>query len=235
KVMTQIVIIVDEFADLMMVASSDVENSVCRLAQKARAAGIHLVLATQRPSVNVITGLIKANIPSRIALSVSSQIDSRTIIDSAGAEKLLGNGDMLFAPVTLPEPIRVQGAFVSDDDRDKVVNFLKETSGQAYDDEVIASIDTVQSQSESGGSKQEDPRGGDDRDELFADAGRFIIEKQKASIGNLQRVFRIGFNRAARIMDQLADAGVVGPEEGTKARTIIMTSEQFEAYLSEEG
>ena len=231
KVMPQIVIIVDEFADLMMVASSDVEASVCRLAQKARAAGIHLVLATQRPSVNVITGLIKANIPSRIALSVSSQIDSRTIIDSAGAEKLLGNGDMLFAPQTLPEPIRVQGAFVSDDDRDKVVSFLKSSGGPAYDDEVTKTIETVQSQSESGGSA-EAPKNGDDRDDYFEEAGRFIIEKQKASIGNLQRVFRIGFNRAARIMDQLADAGVVGPEEGTKARTILMTKEQFEAFLS---
>ena len=231
KVMPQIVIIVDEFADLMMVASADVEASVCRLAQKARAAGIHLVLATQRPSVNVITGLIKANIPSRIALSVSSQIDSRTIIDSAGAEKLLGNGDMLFAPQTLPEPIRVQGAFVSDDDRDKVVNFLKTSGGPAYDEEVTKTIETVQSQSESGGSA-EAPKIGDDRDDYFEEAGRFIIEKQKASIGNLQRVFRIGFNRAARIMDQLADAGVVGPEEGTKARNILMTKEQFEAFLS---
>ena len=229
--MPQIVIIVDEFADLMMVASKDVEASVVRLAQKARAAGIHLVLATQRPSVDVITGIIKANVPSRIALSVSSQIDSRTIIDSPGAEKLLGNGDMLFAPVTLPEPIRVQGAFVSDDDRDKVVAFLKENGGAAYDDSVTASIETVQAEA-SGAATQELPAGPDDgRDEYFAEAGRFIIEKNKASIGALQRAFRIGFNRAARIMDQLSDAGVVGPEEGTKAREILMDMPAFNALL----
>ena len=232
--MPQIVIIVDEFADLMMVASHDVEESVVRLAQKARAAGIHLVLATQRPSVNVITGIIKANVPSRIALSVSSQIDSRTIIDSAGAEKLLGNGDMLFAPVTLPEPIRVQGAFVSDDDRDKVVAFLKEHSGAAYDENVTASIETVQAES-SGGAAPEAAAPTNGRDEYFEEAGRFIIEKNKASIGALQRAFRIGFNRAARIMDQLSDAGVVGPEEGTKAREILMTKESFEAFLANEG
>lgn len=229
--MPQIVIIVDEFADLMMVASHDVEDSVMRLAQKARAAGIHLVLATQRPSVNVITGVIKANIPSRIALSVSSQVDSRTIIDSVGAEKLLGNGDMLFAPQSLPQPIRVQGAFVSDDDRDKVVTFLKEHGGAAYDEGVTASIETVQTES-TGDAAIEAPVIGNDRDEYFAEAGRFIIEKNKASIGALQRAFRIGFNRAARIMDQLSDAGVVGPEEGTKAREILMDEAGFEAFLS---
>ncbi len=235
KKMPQIVIIVDEFADLMMVASHDVEDSVMRLAQKARAAGIHLVLATQRPSVNVITGVIKANIPSRIALSVSSQVDSRTIIDQVGAEKLLGNGDMLFAPQSLPKPIRVQGAFVSDDDRDKVVTFLKENGGAAYDKEVTESIESVQAEGESGSSDLPAPAIGNDRDEYFAEAGYFIIEKQKASIGALQRAFRIGFNRAARIMDQLSDAGVVGPEEGTKAREIIMTREMFDEYLANEA
>ena len=230
--MPQIVIIVDEFADLMMVASKDVEASVVRLAQKARAAGIHLVLATQRPSVDVITGIIKANVPSRIALSVSSQIDSRTIIDSPGAEKLLGNGDMLFAPVTLPEPIRVQGAFVSDDDRDKVVAFLKENGGASYDDAVTASIETVQAEASGTSTQDAAPMPDDGRDEYFAEAGRFIIEKNKASIGALQRAFRIGFNRAARIMDQLSDAGVVGPEEGTKARSIIMDMPAFDALLA---
>ncbi len=228
--MPQIVIIVDEFADLMMVAPGEVEDAVCRLAQLARAAGIHLVLATQRPSVNVITGLIKANIPSRIALSVSSAVDSRTIIDSAGAEKLLGNGDMLFAPQNLPKPIRVQGAFVSDEERDKVVEFLKsQGNGPSYNDEVTRHIDTapVPGAKNGGGAAG----GGPERDELFAEAGHFIIEKDKASIGLLQRMFRIGFNRAARIMDQLAEAGVVGPEEGTKARQILMSKEQFENYL----
>lgn len=233
--MPQIVIIVDEFADLMMVAPGEVEDSVCRLAQLARAAGIHLVLATQRPSVNVITGLIKANIPSRIALSVSSAVDSRTIIDSAGAEKLLGNGDMLFAPQNLPKPIRVQGAFVSDEERDSVVSFLKEQSnGPSYNEEVTKHIDTAPVP----GAKNDSNTahgGAPERDELFVEAARFIIEKDKASIGLLQRMFRIGFNRAARIMDQLSDAGVVGPEEGTKPRQILMSIEQFENYLEENG
>ncbi len=233
--MPQIVIIVDEFADLMMVAPGEVEDAVCRLAQLARAAGIHLVLATQRPSVNVITGLIKANIPSRIALSVSSQVDSRTVIDSAGAEKLLGNGDMLFAPQNLPKPIRVQGAFVSDEERDGVVNFLKNSSGgPSYDDDITKQIDTIPiggGKNGNGAAVSNAP----EQDELFAEAGMFIIEKDKASIGLLQRMFRIGFNRAARIMDQLADAGVVGPEEGTKARQIMMSKEQFENYLEENG
>lgn len=233
--MPQIVIIVDEFADLMMVAPGEVEDSVCRLAQLARAAGIHLVLATQRPSVNVITGLIKANIPSRIALSVSSAVDSRTIIDSAGAEKLLGNGDMLFAPQNLPKPIRVQGAFVSDEERDSVVNFLKNSgNGPSYNEEVTKHIDTAPVQGAKNGQGSVGG-GAPDQDELFVEAGMFIIEKDKASIGLLQRMFRIGFNRAARIMDQLSDAGVVGPEEGTKARQILMSKEQFENYLEENG
>ena len=232
--MPQIVIIVDEFADLMMVAPGEVEDAVCRLAQLARAAGIHLVLATQRPSVNVITGLIKANIPSRIALSVSSQVDSRTIIDSAGADKLLGNGDMLFAPQNLPKPIRVQGAFVSDEERDGVVSFLKNSGGgPAYNPEVTKHIETAPVPGAKNG--QDAAGGAPDQDELFVEAGMFIIEKDKASIGLLQRMFRIGFNRAARIMDQLSEAGVVGPEEGTKARQILMTREQFENYLEENG
>ncbi len=225
--MCQIVIIVDEFADLMMVAPGEVEDAVCRLAQLARAAGIHLVLATQRPSVNVITGLIKANIPSRIALSVSSAIDSRTIIDGAGAEKLLGNGDMLFAPQDYPKPVRIQGAFVSDEERDGVVAFLKEQqTGPSYNEEITKHIEAnpVGAKTGAAGSSTSDAG----QDELFTEAARFIIEKDKASIGMLQRVFRIGFNRAARIMDQLCEAGVVGPEEGTKPRTILMTMEQFE-------
>lgn len=221
----QIVIIIDELADLMMVAPGEVEDAICRLAQLARAAGIHLVIATQRPSVNVITGVIKANIPSRIAFSVSSGVDSRTIIDMNGAEKLLGKGDMLFYPAGYPKPVRVQGAFVSDKEVEAVVAFLKEHSGGAdYDEE-------AEHQIHSGISLTSQPSSNDGRDEYFAEAGRFIIEKDKASIGMLQRYFKIGFNRAARIMDQLCDAKLVGPEEGTKPRKILMTSEEFEEFL----
>ena len=224
--MPQIVIVIDELADLMMVAPGEVEDAICRLAQLARAAGIHLVIATQRPSVNVITGIIKANIPSRIAFSVSSGVDSRTIIDMNGAEKLLGKGDMLFFPSGYPKPVRVQGAFVSDEEVGKVVDFLKANMGEevVYDEEVTNSITSMESSS---GAKETES----DRDQLFAEAGRFVIEKEKGSIGMLQRFFKIGFNRAGRIMDQLADAGVVGPEIGTKPRKIIMTTEEFEDFL----
>ncbi|MCC8105173.1 MAG: DNA translocase FtsK [Clostridiales bacterium] len=223
----QIVIIVDELADLMMVAPGEVEDSICRLAQLARAAGIHLIIATQRPSVNVITGLIKANMPSRIAFSVSSGVDSRTIIDMYGAEKLLGKGDMLFYPQGYQKPARVQGAFVTDEEVADVVDFLKNSnSGFTYDPDMEQKIAKAQQATAAA-------KGATDTDELFADAGKFIIEKDKASIGMLQRVFKIGFNRAARIMDQLSDAGVVGPEEGTKPRKILMSQEQFENYLEE--
>lgn len=222
--MPQIVIIVDELADLMMVAPGEVEESICRLAQLARAAGIHLIIATQRPSVNVITGVIKANVPSRIAFSVSSAVDSRTIIDGAGAEKLLGKGDMLFFPSGISKPFRVQGAFVSDQEVGNVVDFLKSRNeASSYDHAVAEKITEAAEISETAAPAQDN-----DRDEYFAEAGRFIIEKDKASIGMLQRVYKIGFNRAARIMDQLCDAGVVGPEEGTKPRKVLMTLEEFE-------
>ena len=224
KTMPQIVIIVDEPADLMMVAPGEVEDAICRLAQLARAAGIHLVIATQRPSVNVITGLIKANVPSRIAFSVSSGVDSRTIIDMNGAEKLLGKGDMLFYPAGFPKPQRVQGAFVSDSEVQQVVDFLTEQGLTAqYSPEVENSMNSAPSASASGPSNS--------RDEYFEQAGRFIIEKEKASIGMLQRMFKIGFNRAARIMDQLAEAGVVGEEEGTKPRKVLMTMEEFDQII----
>lgn len=227
----QIVIIVDELADLMMVAPGEVEESICRLAQLARAAGIHLVLATQRPSVNVITGLIKANMPSRIAFSVSSGVDSRTIIDMNGAEKLLGKGDMLFYPAGYQKPARVQGAFVSDKEVQAVVDFLvKNSESVQYNEEIT---NHVNSASVAAGGTVSGNSGADDRDAYFVDAGKFIIEKDKASIGMLQRVFKIGFNRAARIMDQLAEAGVVGEEEGTKPRKILMSMEQFEQYIEE--
>ncbi len=227
KELPQIVIIVDELADLMMVAPGEVEDAICRLAQLARAAGLHLIIATQRPSVNVITGLIKANMPSRIALAVASGVDSRTILDMNGAEKLLGKGDMLFYPQGYQKPARVQGAFVSDEEIVKVVDYLSARSGDnIYDPEIEEKINHPVS---AGSSLS----GGEERDSYFTDAGKLIIEKDKASIGMLQRAFKIGFNRAARIMDQLSDAGVVGDEEGTKPRKILMTMEQFENYLEE--
>lgn len=226
--MPQIVIIIDELADLMMVAPGDVEGAICRLAQLARAAGIYLVIATQRPSVNVITGLIKANVPSRISFAVSSGVDSRTILDMNGAEKLLGKGDMLFFPSGYPKPVRVQGAFVSDEEVSKVVDFLKENMQQevVYNEE-IGNMDV------GGGEIHTVTHAEEERDAYFADAGRFVIEKEKGSIGMLQRYYKIGFNRAGRIMDQLSQAGVVGPEIGTKPRKIEMTLDEFEAYLKE--
>ena len=230
--MPQIVIIVDELADLMMVAPGEVEDAICRLAQLARAAGIHLIIATQRPSVNVITGLIKANMPSRIAFAVSSGVDSRTILDMNGAEKLLGKGDMLFSPYGLPKPLRVQGAFVSDQEVGAVVEFLKNQTSMlpAQETDVEDRMKQVQASIESA-SAALSGGGNNDRDVLFVDAGKFIIEKDKASIGMLQRWFKIGFNRAARIMDQLAEAGVVGEEEGTKPRKVLMSMEEFEQYV----
>ncbi len=225
--MPQIVIIVDELADLMMVSPGEVEESICRLAQLARAAGIHLIIATQRPSVDVITGLIKANMPSRVAFSVSSGVDSRTILDMNGAEKLLGKGDMLFYPQGYSKPARIQGAFVSDKEVSDVVDFLKNQAlGNTYATDVEEQLKSMGS---SGGSVG----GGDERDEYFEEAGRFIIDKDKASIGMLQRAFKIGFNRAARIMEQLHDYGVVGEEEGTKPRKILMSLEEFEQLLEE--
>lgn len=226
--MPQIVIIVDELADLMMVAPGEVEDAICRLAQLARAAGIHLIIATQRPSVNVITGLIKANMPSRIAFSVSSGVDSRTILDMNGAEKLLGKGDMLFYPQGYQKPARLQGAFVSDEEVSSVVGFLTDKNPKPeYDAQIEKQVNTA------GISAMGVSGGGDDRDIYFEEAGKFIIEKEKASIGMLQRMFKIGFNRAARIMDQLSDAGVVGPEEGTKPRKVLMSLEEFQSYLEE--
>ena len=233
KVLSRLVVIVDELADLMMVAKNEVEASICRLAQLARAAGIHLIIATQRPSVDVITGLIKANMPSRIAFSVTSQVDSRTILDMAGAEKLIGKGDMLFYPQNYQKPARIQGAFISDEEVQSVVDYIK--TNNVTDDSAMASIsseiDGIAASGEQGtGTELKDNSG---YDEYFAEAGRFIIEKNKASIGMLQRVFKIGFNRAARIMDQLADAGVVSEDNGTRARQVLMDMPAFEQLLED--
>lgn len=232
KKMPQIVIIVDELADLMMVAPGDVEDAICRLAQLARAAGIHLVIATQRPSVNVITGLIKANMPSRIAFSVTSGVDSRTILDMNGAEKLLGKGDMLYYPQGLQKPLRVQGAFVSDKEVSDVVEFLKEhNEGEGYSSDIEERMNNISVSASTGADSASGE--GDDRDAYFLDAAKLLIDKDKGSIGMIQRYFKVGFNRAARIMDQLEEAGVVGPDEGTKPRQVLMSPEQLEAFIEE--
>lgn len=222
----QIVIIIDELADLMMVAAKEVEGSICRLAQLARAAGIHLIIATQRPSVDVVTGLIKANIPSRVALLVSSGTDSRTIIDCNGGEKLLGNGDMLFYPSGYVKPVRLQGAFVSDEEVQSVVSFLINNNQDVKYNDDVTNAEVAASAAEAQGSGD-----GDERDALFEQAARFVIEKEKGSTSMLQRMFKIGFNRAARIVEQLEKAGVVGPDEGTKPRKVLMTLEEFEQSI----
>lgn len=231
--MPQIVIIVDELADLMMVASKDVEEAICRLAQLARAAGIHLIIATQRPSVNVITGLIKANMPSRIAFAVTSGVDSRTILDMNGAEKLLGKGDMLFDPQGVPKPLRVQGAFVSDKEVSDIVKFIIENNENAqYSNDVAQKMESLSSDTTNTTVTISDVENTDDgRDSYFAEAASIITDKERASIGMLQRYLKIGFNRAARIMDQLEEAGVVGPEEGTKPRKVLVTKEELDTIL----
>ena len=219
--MPQIVIIIDELADLMMVASKEVETSICRLAQMARAAGMHLVIATQRPSVDVITGLIKANIPSRIAFAVSSGVDSKTILDGVGAEKLLGKGDMLYAPIGASRPVRIQGTFVSDQEVENVVEFVKKNGTGVYDTDLSDMLKSGSAGQETGGIE-------DEIDEYLEEAVRLVVEKQKASISMMQRAFRIGFNRAARLMDALERRGVVGPDEGSKPRQVLMTKEEWE-------
>ena len=216
----QIVVIVDELADLMMAASGEVEEAICRLAQKARAAGIHLVIATQRPSVDVITGLIKANVPSRLAFAVSSGIDSRTILDSVGAEKLLGRGDMLFSPAGLSKPQRIQGAFISDDEVAALVAFIKAQGEHEYDPAMVEKVTS---------NVKEEVFGGEE-DEFLQDAIEFLVEKEKASVSVLQRRFRIGYNRASRLMEDLENRGIVGPEDGSKPRKVLMTRYQLGEY-----
>ena len=221
----QIVIIIDELADLMMVAAKDVEDSICRLAQKARAAGMHLVIATQRPSVDVITGIIKANIPSRIAFAVSSQIDSRTILDMAGAEKLLGKGDMLFYPIGASKPVRVQGAFVSDSEVEKIVDFIKSSTGEfKYNDDIIEQIENAnKSDKELDEDKQED-----ECDEYLMDAIDTVVELGQASTSFIQRRFKVGYSRAGRIIDQMEARGIISEYEGSKPRKVLITKEQWQ-------
>ncbi len=230
KKMPQIVIFIDELSDLMMAAPNEVEDSICRLAQMARAAGMHLVIATQRPSVDVITGIIKANIPSRISLSVSSQVDSRTIIDSVGAEKLLGNGDMLYYPVGIPKPIRVQGCFLSDKEVENVVTHIKNQAQSVYDDVVMKEID--KNAANTGAKKKDtsasDSDGGDGpADEMLPKAIEAVIEAQSASTTLLQRKLKLGYARAARIVDELEERGIIGPYEGAKPRKVLITKQQW--------
>ena len=230
KKMPQIVIFIDELSDLMMAAPNEVEDSICRLAQMARAAGMHLVIATQRPSVDVITGIIKANIPSRISLSVSSQVDSRTIIDSVGAEKLLGNGDMLYYPVGIPKPIRVQGCFLSDKEVENVVTHIKNQAQSVYDDDVMKEID--KNAANTGAKKKDtsasDSDGGDGpADEMLPKAIEAVIEAQSASTTLLQRKLKLGYARAARIVDELEERGIIGPYEGAKPRKVLITKQQW--------
>ena len=224
--MPQIVIIIDELADLMMVARNEVEDSICRLAQKARAAGMHLVLATQRPSVNVITGVIKANIPSRIAFAVSSQVDSRTILDMSGAEKLLGKGDMLFSPIGMSKPKRVQGCFVSDDEIEAVVEFVKSEASVQYSEEINSEIERL-SEVEKAGGRRGDDDGVPDKDVLYGQAVELVLRNKDASTTFLQRKLNIGYARAARIMDQLCDSGIIGPSQGSKPRDVLITMDEW--------
>ena len=219
--MEQIIIIIDELADLMMVSPRDVEDSICRLAQMARAAGMHLVIATQRPSVDVITGLIKANVPSRIAFSVSSQIDSRTILDMGGAEKLLGKGDMLFLPMGASKPTRIQGAFVSDKEVENIVNFVKTDFSAKYDEDVIEHIENGVDDN----SEAEDKSS--DWDELLPQAIEIVVEIGQASASLLQRKLKVGYSRAGRLVDQLEERGIIGPHEGSKPRRVLMTKTEL--------
>ena len=225
KVMPQVVIIIDELADLMMAAPSQIEESICRLAQMARAAGMHLIVATQRPSVDVITGVIKANIPSRIAFAVSSQVDSRTILDMQGAEKLVGKGDMLFNPMGMGKPIRVQGTFVTDSEVHKVIDYVKSQveNSTSYNEDILSKIERTNVQ-----------EGMDDSDELLPEAIDLVVRSGQASVSMLQRRFRIGYNRAARIVDMMEARGIIGPQDGSRPRQVLMTEEELD-NLENEG
>ena len=229
--MSHIVIFIDELADLMMASPKDVEDSIVRLAQMARAAGMHLVIATQRPTVNVVTGLIKANIPSRIALMVASQTDSRVILDVSGAEKLLGNGDMLYMPVGLPKPVRVQGCFVSDKEVERVVEFIKQTFQAEYDELVMEEVErqtemvaSAQDGKSSGNSESGDI---DTSDERLEEAIDFVVESGTCSTSSLQRRLKLGYGRAARLVDIMEEMGIVGPLEGSKPRQVLMTKQEW--------
>ena len=224
-----VVVVIDELADLMLCAAKEVEESICRVAQMGRAAGIHLIIATQRPSSDVITGLMKANIPSRVALSVSSALDSRIILDTMGAEKLIGNGDMLYAPITLGKPLRVQGAFVSDEERDDVVRFVKQNTEAQYSDDIIAQIEQAAIKEDSKSASEPAPADKDsEHDELLPQAVDVILETNQASVSMLQRRLKLGYSRAARLVDQMEEMNIVGPFEGSKPRKILITKQQWQ-------
>lgn len=243
QTMPRVVIVIDELADLMLVASKEVEESICRVAQMGRAAGMHLVIATQRPSADVITGLMKANIPSRIAFAVSSSLESRIILDNSGAEKLIGAGDMLYAPLGVAKPIRIQGAFVSDEEREKVIDFVKEGAEASYSEEILQQIEQAASgedKSSSNGSSENDGRADEsgfdaDYDELLPQAVDVIFETKQASVSMLQRRLKLGYARAARIVDQMEEIGVVGPFEGSKPRQVLITKEQWDEMRASNG
>ena len=234
--MPQIVVVIDELADLMLVASKEVEESICRIAQMGRASGIHLVIATQRPSVKVITGLMKANIPSRIAFAVASAMDSRIILDTMGAEKLVGKGDMLYAPLGQGKPKRVQGCFITDGEVQDIVTFIKSSSEAEYSDSVMAEIDKKAAESGKSGSGSSGSSGSaaaetdsSDGDEMLPAAVDVILETGQASVSMLQRRLKLGYARAARIMDEMEERGIVGPFEGSKPRQLLITREQWQA------
>ncbi|MFQ6841520.1 MAG: DNA translocase FtsK, partial [Agathobaculum sp.] len=227
QVLPQIVIVIDELADLMMVAAKEVETSICRIAQKARAAGMHLVVATQRPSADVITGIMKANIPSRIAFAVASQIESRIILDTTGAEKLIGKGDMLYAPLGEGKPTRVQGCFISSDEIEAVIAHIKQTSTAEYNEEILEHIERQAEQVDSkGGGSSGDP--GEDEDEMIEEAIDVIMDCRQASTSMLQRRLKLGYSRAARIIDQIEERGIIGPFEGSKPRQILISKEEWQ-------
>ena len=231
-----VVIVIDELADLMMTAAKEVEESICRVAQMGRAAGMHLVIATQRPSADVITGLMKANIPSRIAFAVSSALESRIILDNQGAEKLIGMGDMLYAPLGCGKPLRVQGAFVTDEERENVINFIKEGTAPDYDDEIMRTIEKAAAEKDKGEAEESSSgaaTGGEgspfsDYDELLPQAVDVILDTKQASVSMLQRRLKLGYSRAARLVDQMEELGIVGPFEGSKPRQLLITREQWQ-------
>ena len=231
ETMPSVVVVIDELADLMLVAAKEVEESICRVAQMGRAAGVHLVIATQRPSADVITGLMKANIPSRIAFAVASSLESRIILDTTGAEKLVGRGDMLYAPLGAGKPQRVQGCFISPEEIEQVVAFVKQSGEARYDDEVIAKIEeSIQEKDSKGGGRGAAPAetGEEEGDELLPAAVEVVLETGQASVSMLQRRLKLGYSRAARLVDQMEERGIVGPFEGSKPRQLLITRERWQ-------